>query len=576
MSDEQTGLEALNPKVVIWDLDGTLWHGTIDANEAWIPRRCASLLVELAERGIVNTVCSNNSPEAGLAAMRTLGVEKYTVVPHIGWSDKSELMNDIVDFFQVAPDRMVLVDDDVKIRTRLASEFGIIAVDPGELERADLRTWGTEDAGLERMQHYRVLAHRRQAQARAGRQVSSPDAHVEFLRSCATRVHRIDVRTAADRIAELSMRSNRLNLTKSRLSPSDVHRLSSSEHYDCFAITVSDRFGSYGLCGFIAFNVQSKHLDHFLWSCRILNQGIVEHFVARLDEDHGYRVQHPALIDFGVEIDWVTEQAIPPASRPIDASRPSVLLIGGCDLDIVAALMDETQFSIAVRGLVEVEGVQQYGHSGVSALAAQILLSPADLAVSSTELPWIGDVSAVNDWGAHDFVVLSLWVDYCCMTVRCRGDANAVRVPCYKRIDDSLTDDEWGHWVGPNLTRDEVVKQLEFCPPLKASELVDRLRLLAAAMPNHTQLVLLNAAELDRPTKYEWGERQYWRNQELNRAVAVFAAESANVTLVDVAAIVTSTAHLAAVDDPTGFHYRRDAYAQIAQHLSAEIRRVDR
>jgi FkbH-like protein len=576
MSDEPVDIGALNPKVVVWDLDGTLWHGTLDAGDARRPRRCAVLLPELAQRGIVNTVCSNNSPDVGRAALRTLGIDSYVVAPHIAWSDKSELMADIVDFFRVAPDRIVLVDDDAKIRARLAAQYGVIAVDPGELERTVLDGWGTEGAGLDRLEHYRVLARRREAEFGQRRRPESAGSGVDFLRGCSTRVHRLDPAECAERIADLSMRSNQLNLTDSRLTVADVHIIAATTHHDCYAVEVSDRFGDYGLCGFVAFDVDARTLDHFFWSCRVLNQGIVEHFAAGLARVHGHHIAHPALADFGVDVDWVHEQGAAVGARPVDTDRPAVLFIGGCDLDIVSALMGDAHYSTTVRGLVEVDGVQQYGHSAVSVMNAVSRLSPSELEVSATRLPWVGEVSGPSEWSPHEVVVLSLWVDYCCQTVRCRGDVNGVRAPSYKRIDASFTDYEWEHWVGPTLCRDQVAEQLDFGPPLTVRELVDEVRTLAAAMPDGTRLILLNAAEIDRPTTYEWGQRQSDRNRELNSAVAVFAATTSNVSVLDIATIVTSTADLVDPDDPTGFHYRRDVYAEIAGRLAAEVQRVSR
>lgn len=575
MGDERVDLGSLNPKVVVWDLDDTLWHGSIDAGDVRSPRRGATVLVELAERGIVNTVCSNNSLAAGLAALRKLGLDRYLLSPRIAWADKTLLMAEIVDLLQVARNTIVFVDDNPKIRAAVAAEFGVVAVDPTDIEAADLRHWGAQGAGLDRLRHYRILARRRDAEQLAAKpDVSARASRVAFLRGCATEVRCVDVVASAGRIAELSQRSNRLNLTGSRLHSGEVLALAADARYECHAVEVSDRFGTYGLCGFVAVDVTSRRLDHFLWSCRVLNQGVVEYHAELVRDGHGIAIENAALVDFGVAVDWVTRVETAPVARLHASARLSVLLIGGCDLDIAAALLGDAAFSTTVRGLGEVDGVQQYGHSGVCVLAAAHRLTSADLDAGAARLPWIGAVAGPVDLAAHDVVVLSLWVDYCSLTVRRRDDAHAVRVPCYKRIDAEMTPADWDHWVGPSLSRQVVTEQLDFGPPLTADELVDELRTLSATLPEGTRLILLNAAEIDRSHTYEWGERQLARNRRLNAAVRAFTVATPNVSLIDVTEIVTGTEHLVEPDDPTGFHYRRDVYAVIADRLLAEIARA--
>ena len=576
MSDEWCDLRGLDPKVVIWDLDGTLWHGTLDAGDSPTPRPSVGLLIELAGRGIVNSICSNNAAGAGLSAIAAVGIDQYVVLPQIDWSNKSDLIADIIDFFGVAPDRVVLVDDDERIRTRVAAQFGIVVVDPGHLEQADLSHWGTEGAGLQRLEQYRVLARRRSAEIDTPRRSSAQAYGVDFLRSCETHLHDVDVALFADRIAELSMRSNRLNLTASRLTADKVRQLGESPVHRCRAVKVSDRFGNYGLCGFVAFNVESNRLDHFFWSCRVLNQGIVEYAAHQLKSRYRYRLTHPALINFGVPVDWISEGPEPLETPSQNEAESSILFVGGCDLDIVAALIAEAGISVSVRGLIEADGIQQYGHSGVALITARKLLDSSDFAATAARLPWIGDVPDVADWSAFDVVVLSLWVVYCCLTVRCDSDVHGVRAPCYKRIDANFSEWEWNHWVGPAWSRSDAASELIFESPLSADELVSGLRTLRSAMTSETRLVLLNAPAIDRPICYEWGERQDIRNLELNSAVVRFAETTENVSVIDVSAIVISAEDLIAPDEPTGFHYRRDAYAQIARELTSGVLRAER
>jgi len=72
-------------KLAIWDLDDTLWTGTLSEGPiAVVPRRLA-LLRAMAHAGIVNSVCSNNEPGNAELALRDLGVWDLLVFRQLAW-----------------------------------------------------------------------------------------------------------------------------------------------------------------------------------------------------------------------------------------------------------------------------------------------------------------------------------------------------------------------------------------------------------------------------------------------------------------------------------------------------------
>ena len=50
-------------KLVIWDLDDTLWKGTISEEDVVIPAMHRQLLQRLTDIGVVNSICSKNDWE---------------------------------------------------------------------------------------------------------------------------------------------------------------------------------------------------------------------------------------------------------------------------------------------------------------------------------------------------------------------------------------------------------------------------------------------------------------------------------------------------------------------------------
>lgn len=563
-----TVLSSLDPKVMIWDVDGTLWDGVLDGDvTAGEARATVALLRDLADRGIVNTICSNNEPQNVTTLLERLGVLRYTVFEQINWDDKARSVARILEFFSVSPAAVVLVDDDERVRTRLAEQFGIIAVSPESIESADIRTWGRAGSGLRRLQSYRALQVRHSAAA-ALPNTDGVD-QVSFLRSCRITAQLVDVAACADRIAELSVRSNQLNFTRSRLSVDAVGLLTRDSSIQCFGVAVHDRFGDYGLCGFVAVDVVARHVEHFFFSCRVLNQGVAEYFSDRVWSATGAGPEHPALVDFGTTVDWVTvvDTVWSPGGESALPTR-TMRAIGGCDLEIIAGMLaGESRYEISVHGLCEVDGVQQYGHSSVELLNGRARFSDAEFAATAAHLPWIGAVESPRSLRSFDVVVLSLWVDYCSVTVTRRDDPDRLRAPSYRPILAAMTDDDWAHWVGPSISRIEFAARYTNGEPLTAAEIGGGLADLGEVLGDDVTVIVLNAPEIERDVCYSWGERQHSRNREVNKVVKDVVDRSSNMLLVDVAAIVTSAEYLVHPSEPTGFHYRRDVYATIASAI---------
>ena len=76
------------------------------------------------------------------------------------------------------------------------------------------------------------------------------------------------------------MRSNQLNYTKNRVGIEELEAVMKSPDYDCGYVTVTDRFGDYGIVGFYA--KTGERLEHFFFSCRTMGQKIEQWVYAQL------------------------------------------------------------------------------------------------------------------------------------------------------------------------------------------------------------------------------------------------------------------------------------------------------
>ncbi len=69
-------------KCVVWDLDNTLWEGTLlEDREVSLKPGIQAILEELDSRGILLSIASKNEREVALEQLRTFGVQMLNRCP---------------------------------------------------------------------------------------------------------------------------------------------------------------------------------------------------------------------------------------------------------------------------------------------------------------------------------------------------------------------------------------------------------------------------------------------------------------------------------------------------------------
>ena len=83
-------------KLVIFDLDNTLWDGILLEGDVILRPGIADLFRSLDERGILISVASKNAHDDAMAKLEALGLADYVLHQRIGWGPKSESVAQIV------------------------------------------------------------------------------------------------------------------------------------------------------------------------------------------------------------------------------------------------------------------------------------------------------------------------------------------------------------------------------------------------------------------------------------------------------------------------------------------------
>jgi FkbH-like protein len=277
------GSQAEEIRLVIWDMDETFWKGTLTEGGIEYIDAHHEIVIELARRGIMSSICSKNDMEPVKQILAEKGLWEYFIFPSINWEPKGQRVATIVDAIQLRPPTILFIDDNASNRNEvLHSVPGIQACDETIISQilSSPLLKGKDDSDLTRLKQYKLLSKRHEDEQAA---TVAGQTNFDFLRASNIKIRlEFDIRKHADRAVELINRTNQLNFTKNRL-PEDPEAareelFSLISRYDVQAglVNVTDRYGDYGFVGFYAIKVVEGRTDlvHFCFSCRTLGMGI--------------------------------------------------------------------------------------------------------------------------------------------------------------------------------------------------------------------------------------------------------------------------------------------------------------
>ena len=360
-------------RLVIWDLDETFWRGTL--SEGGVTEYVEAhhrLIVDLAARGIMSSICSRNGFEEVRDILVAKGLWDYFIFPSIDWSAKPGRVRAIVEATQLRPQTILFIDDNPSNRAAvLAAIPGIrVAAETFIAEIAGHPHFrGKRDEGLTRLKQYKLLEKRSAEQAQA----ADPR---EFLRASGIKVEiEADLAPHYERIVELINRTNQLNFTKKRLSddiPTAVAQLkawlqSQTPWVRAGLVRVRDNYGDYGYCGFYAQG--ADRLEYFCFSCRILGFG-VESWLYRMLGRPAIDIEGEVLVDLKTApaVDWIAVEKLGDAApvQPRASDGLALSLRGRCEVGLLSQYFHFAGFRLTSEGACREGGLELFTDSAIN------------------------------------------------------------------------------------------------------------------------------------------------------------------------------------------------------------------
>ncbi len=568
--DPMSGAPSRPLKLVVWDLDDTLWSGTLSEGPVDLDPSHIEVVRTLNRRGIVNSICSKNNLADARAALEEADLWNEFVFARIDWSPKGARVARIVEDAQLRAEDVLFIDDLPHNREEVRQAVpGIRVAGPDVIDRllSLPEMTGKDDSRLSRLRQYQVLEKKLLDRG------SAPGSNEEFLRSCDIRIGVFtDPECEADRLFELVNRTNQLNFTKRRPDREEFDSMLADTRRSTGYLRVRDRYGDYGICGFYSIAPGGGPLTDLLFSCRILNMG-VEQWVY----DHLHRppidVVGEVVSSLDGSVDWITRDdalfdADVAGSEPTPAGVQThrVLMVGGCDLSTTEQFLGG-------------DIVSEFSHTGpngafiyvghtetIRQSASGISTEERDLVDRITILDRGVFASPVVVAPSYDLLVYSVLTDYPQGLYRHRE--LGLIAPWHQFNLDATDPVNWP-WLERRFAREGVDRsflqwfadQFEWMGGIPVDRFQQNIRWLAGSLPEGARMILLNGTEVpvDNPNE----AARHLHHRKMNAALDEVVADLPNASVCDMRTLVNSQDDL--MSDIR--HYRRHVYLRIADEI---------
>lgn len=573
-------------RLVVWDLDDTFWQGTL--TEGGITRYVDdhhAIVVELAKRGIMSSICSKNDRATVRALLEKRGIWEYFVFPSIDWTPKSPRLLAIIEDVQLRAETILFIDDNPTNRGEASALVpGLQVADETIIAGllSDPRFIGKDDSALSRLAQYKLLETKAAEKAGFETDVNG------FLRNSAVQAE-IDyaIEAHTDRIIELINRTNQLNFTKNRLpqDPEEARRhlladLDATYSRRAGVVKVKDKFGDYGVVGFWMMDGVGQGrpaLIHFVFSCRTLGMGIEQWTYEKLGRP-SLKIVGEVVSALDFSPDWINLAPADAASRQTSGlSDSAVVLRGGCELEVLGHFFGFDAKTVTSEFVFQ-RGTQTVWRSHIVTLFADDALQHGEARAALRRVGYEpGDFGSSFDQsdGSPRLVVMSNSADMFIHLYRHKRLGFFVPAfrfglhPLHVETSDGIEAFISSHRLSGQAAAEvrEVVETIQRDYDLvdfdvaQLEVLYDR---LLARLPETTALIfLLPLTYFPTPDQ---GRNALPKQADFNAVVTAVAARHSNVFTLDTADFLRSDEQMLHY---SRFHFTRDVYFDIYQRASA-------
>lgn len=270
-------------KVIVIDCDNTLWSGICgedDISEISVSPAQAMLqkkLVEKYHQGFLICLCSNNNK---LDVIHVFDNHQDMILKmdhitqsKIDWSPKYQRIAELSDELNLDLESFIFIDDNpIEIEQAQRQLPAVTTIHWQNNIETPKHIWAFDKLKQTDEDKIRAASYKHKATFESLKKSST--SQEDFLKTIQMK---IDIRKAADfeRLSQLSYRVNQFRFNNERFSASQLKKIALQPNTRLYEINLEDRFGSYGIIGFIYINLENYvNIKEFLLSCRSLGRDV--------------------------------------------------------------------------------------------------------------------------------------------------------------------------------------------------------------------------------------------------------------------------------------------------------------
>lgn len=573
-------------KLIIWDLDETLWKGTLSEESVVLPDEHKNLIIKLTDIGIVNSICSKNDEAQVNTELEKYGIKEYFVFPSIDWTPKGNRISKIISDMQIRAQNVLFIDDNSS-NLEEAKYFSpqLLTAMPNIIP--ELISWVDSkipsDLSHKRLNQYKILEEKAVDKL-------NYNSNEEFLASSHIKleIHN-DCLKNVERIHDLVMRSNQLNFTKKRDSVETLKVLFSNRSYNCGYVSVKDDFGDYGIVGFFA--IKDNVCEHFLFSCRTLGMGIEQYTYNYLKRPVlkivGDVVSNLSTTELPFWINQSMESANKKGAEIKSRGEHKVLIKGPCDLFQIFPFIEkseciDTEFTYVLDNGAVVESTAHTTH-----IVEANILSDKQKELIVNELPFM-DLGAYNNniyKLPYKVVVLSYLQDCNLGVYQRKGTGEKFAFIEY--TSDMTNPDNYEKLInqncstgGFNFTKeflDSFSQKYEFLGRNTPDIILENYKYIRSHLNSDTVMAIMLGVEIP----YDMGDNAAYKDRHIihkrtNDLLRNWAAETKNVELIDVNKYVKSSSefydHINHFTKPVYYNLAKDIVEVINKNTDGSVK----
>lgn len=308
-----------NRKVIVLDLDNTLWGGLagedglagIKLGNGYpgnVYKQFQHVLKLYSQRGVLLAINSKNNLDDGLNIIKNhpemVLREEDFVAMRINWDDKIGNMQDIVLELNLNPNSLIFIDDSPQERDLIRHAMPEILVPefPGQIadlpylldQLTDLDYDSFTETDRERTRMYRTESVRLEMK----KEVTGLEDYLTMLEM------QVVIRLAGEadlgRLEQMFQRTNQFNVTTKRYTIAELRLFATSPDHTLVLASMTDKFGDLGIVATAILTFDNKAtIDSFLMTCRIIGKGVETAVLANLSKlalERGYRELYGAFV----------------------------------------------------------------------------------------------------------------------------------------------------------------------------------------------------------------------------------------------------------------------------------------